>query len=230
MNTHKPIRRAQIAVADSEARLRDRFTGLWRRCLVPGAKSDTHAVWDAVNDCYAQPHRKYHNERHLALCLEQLDLVAHEVEQPDQIEMGIWFHDVVYDLGEPDNEARSAALFCEFSDQVLHSDFINAVVDLILVTTHKEPPINRIHQLICDIDLASFGYPWQRFLEDSANLRAEFQGSEDDYYVGKRSFLESLLQRPKIFMTDIFNALYEQQARDNIRRFLDLIDQDTQPV
>ena len=227
MTTRKPIRRARGADAVGDSLLRDRFVSLWRRCLLPGALSDTNAVWGTVRGYYTQPHRKYHNEQHLALCLDQLDLVTHEVEQSDQIEMGIWFHDVVYDLGQPDNEARSAALFREFSGQVMHSDFVNAVVELILVTTHNQPPTERTHQVICDIDLASFGYPWQHFLEDSTNLRAEFQGSEDDYYLGKRSFLESLLQRPKIFMTDGFNARYERQARSNIRRFLDLIDQDT---
>lgn len=200
---------------------------LWRRCLMPGAESDTHTVWDAVKVNYAQSHRKYHNQHHLALCLEQLDLVAHEIKPLDQVEMGVWFHDLVYKPGRPDNEMRSATLFRNFADQVISHDFVDAVVDLILVTTHKEPPANQNQQLICDIDLASFGYPWQRFLEDSANLRAEFQGSEDEYYLGKRHFLEALLQRPKIFLTQFFNDRYERQARDNIQRFLSLIGTDS---
>jgi predicted metal-dependent HD superfamily phosphohydrolase len=34
-----------------------------------------------------------------------------------------------------------------------------------------------------------------------------------------------MLARPRIFLTDFFNARYERQARDNIARLLDLLDQ-----
>lgn len=107
----------------------------------------------------------------------------------------------------------------------MESDFIAAVVALILVTTHSRQPYAPDHQFICDIDLASFGRPWECFLNDSAAVKAEFQGPDDDYYRGKKAFLEALLKRPKIFLSDFFNQRHEDQARDNIRRLLGLINQ-----
>lgn len=89
--------------------------------------------------------------------------------------------------------AASSDPIREFSNTFMDRDFVDAVVDLILATTHKACPTDRIQQLICSIYLASFGYPWGRFLEDSANYRAEFEGAEDDHYPDKRRFLEALL-------------------------------------
>ena len=224
MNPRNPIGQVQPGASIHDARLRNRFVRLWRRNLILGAESDDSSAWDAVYSRYAEPHRKYHNVQHLVVCLEQLDMVSHEIELPDQVEMAIWFHDVIYDPGKSNNEARSAALFYDLSATVMDPEFVDGVVDLILITTHDILPTSRLQQLVSDIDLASFGCPWDCFLADSVNLRAEFQGTEDDYKLGKRRFLEALLQRPKVFLTDFFNDRYEQQARENIRRFLALID------
>ena len=89
-----------------------------------------------------------------------------------------------------------------------------------MVTTHRECPEGVDHQFICDIDLASFGCPWECFMRDSDAVKAEYPGPEADYFRGQTAFLESLLARPRIFMTDFFNARYEQQARDNIQLLL----------
>jgi predicted metal-dependent HD superfamily phosphohydrolase len=92
------------------------------------------------------------------------------------------------------------------------------------VTDHRRSPHGLDHQFICDIDLSSFGCPWECYLRDTDRVRAEFPGPEDAYYRGKRSFLEALLRRSRIFQTDFFNSRYEQQARENIERLLELID------
>ena len=205
--------------------LRQRFVALWQRCLKPGKHNDPAAVWQEVARRYAEPHRHYHDKGHLAHCLEQLDLAAGEIRQPDQVEMAIWFHDVVNEPGVKDNEEQSAELFRQLASEVMDSDFIAAVVDLILVTTHSRTPDAPDHRFICDIDLASFGCPWECFEKDSVAVKAEFQGPDEDYYRGKKAFLEALLDRPKIFLTDFFNRRYEGQARDNIGRLLASIDQ-----
>lgn len=208
-----------------DALLRQRFVALWQRCLKPGAGSDPAAVWQEVAQRYAEPHRHYHDKGHLAHCLEQLDMAAGVILQPDQVEMAIWFHDAINEPDVKTNEQQSAELFRQLATGMMDSGFITAVADLILVTTHSRKPDNPDHQFICDIDLASFGCPWECFLRDSSAVKAEFQGPDEDYYRGKNAFLMALLARPKIFLTDFFNRRYESQARDNIGRFLSLIDQ-----
>jgi len=215
----------ETTTAMRDTLLRQRFVALWQRCLKPGAGSDPAAVWQEVARGYAEPHRHYHDKGHLAHCLEQLDLAAGEIRQPDQVEMAIWFHDIINEPGVKDNEQQSAELFRQLATGVMDSGFITAVADLILVTTHSGTPDDPDHRFICDIDLASFGCPWECFEKDSVAVKAEFQGPDEDYYRGKKAFLEALLARPKIFMTDFFNQRYESQARDNIGRLMSLIEQ-----
>jgi predicted metal-dependent HD superfamily phosphohydrolase len=214
----------ETTTAMRDALLRQRFVALWQRCLKPGAGSDPAAVWQEVARRYAEPHRHYHDKGHLAHCLEQLDLAAGEIRQPDQVEMAIWFHDIINEPGVKDNEQQSAELFRQLAAGVMDSGFISAVPDLILVTTHSRTPDDPDQRFICDIDLASFGCPWECFEKDSVAVKAEFQGPDEDYYRGKKAFLEALLAHPKIFVTDFFNRRYERQARDNIGRLLSLIE------
>ncbi|MGB5255321.1 MAG: hypothetical protein WBN68_21635 [Sedimenticolaceae bacterium] len=200
--------------------LEQRFLDLWQRCLLPGVSSDPKAIWDRVAQHYAEPHRHYHDQQHLAHCLDQIDLASGHIDDADQVEMAIWFHDIINVPQAKDNEQRSAELFRSLADSLFDPAFIAAVVDLILVTTHREQPGDADHQFICDIDLASFGCPWECFIRDSDAVKAEFPGPEEDYFRGQAAFLKALLARPRIFMTDFFNARYEQQARDNIQLLL----------
>jgi len=201
-----------------------RLSRLWRRCLLPGAISSPGEVWSALRSRYAEPHRHYHDKNHLAHCLAQLDLAKDQIEQLDQVELAIWFHDVINDPGRDDNEARSAAFFRDMAAGVMDEGLVDSVVDLILVTTHREMPSAMDQCFICDIDLSSFGCPWECYMRDTQKVKAEFQGPAEDYYRGKKGFLEAMLRRPKIFQTDFFHARYEQQARENIGRLLALMD------
>jgi len=212
-------------IAIRDALLRQRFVTLWRRCLKPGVEGDPGAVWQELARRYAEPHRHYHDKGHLARCLEQLDLAADQIIAPELVEMAIWFHDAINEPGSATNELRSAELFRQAAVGLMPGDEIEQVVGLILATTHKAAAEDVDHQFICDIDLASFGCPWECFLNDNAAVKAEFQGPDENYYRGKRGFLEALLERPKIFLSDFFHRRYEGQARDNIGRLLNLIDQ-----
>jgi predicted metal-dependent HD superfamily phosphohydrolase len=107
--------------------------------------------------------------------------------------------------------------------------FVAAVADLILFTTHRTTPADLDHQFLCDIDLSSFGSPWDAFMANSRAIEAEFPGSRNEYVQRETAFLESLLRRPRIFMTDFFHDRFEATARDNIRRFLQLLAPSRQP-
>ncbi len=222
----EPLHRAAPRPTETPVRnvlLRERFLALWQRCLLPGKTSDGRAIWDELERRYSEPHRSYHNKEHLAHCLEQIDLAAASMRHPEQVELAIWFHDVINEQGARDNERRSADFFRARAEGLIDPQVIDAVADLILVTMHNDRPEDLDHQFICDVDLASFGCPWECFMRDSENVKAEFEGPDEDYYRGKEKFLEALLARPRIFMTDFFNRRYEQQARDNIAGLLELV-------
>jgi predicted metal-dependent HD superfamily phosphohydrolase len=204
---------------------KERFIHLWRRCLTPGAQIDVCGIWWRIQAGYGEPNRCYHGNSHLLHSLAQFDLAIGRMERPDEVEIAIWFHDVIVEPDRKDNEQRSAELFRGVAAGALDSDVVDRVTDLILVTTHFAPPHTEDQRLMCDIDLSSFGRSWDGFLEDSAAVKAEFRGAEADYLRGKRAFLQSLLQRPRIFQTDFFHGRYEERARDNIERFIRLLEE-----
>jgi len=208
-----------------DAGLRQRFVELWRRTAMQGASTDPEAIWHELVKHYAAPDRHYHTKQHLAFCLQQLDLAGKRIPHPARVEMAIWFHDVIYRSGQRDNEQRSAEWFGQRASGIIPDDFIDPVLRLIEATTHLDKVDGLDQQFICDIDLASFGCPWEQFVRNSEAVRAEYALPDEEFYRGEHRFLSTLLQRPRIFLTDFFHQLYEQQARSNITRFLDLIEQ-----
>jgi predicted metal-dependent HD superfamily phosphohydrolase len=219
------VRQASEAGTWTDEQLHDRFTRLWRRCALPSSSIDACAAWSSLEGRYAESHRHYHDKRHLAHCLSEFDLAVERIVRPDQVEMAIWFHDIINEPGRSDNESLSAELFRDLAGSGMPASFVGEVVDLILVTTHRQEPIDPDHRILCDIDLSSLGCPWECYLRDTGYLRAEFGGSDQEYCRSKRAFLESMLRRPRIFVTDFFYARYERSARENLRRLLGLIDE-----
>ena len=83
-----------------------RWTALW-----PRAGASIPAGWyERLTAAYAEPHRHYHNQQHIAECLAEFDQARHLALQPEAVELALWFHDAVYDPKAGDNEEQSAAL------------------------------------------------------------------------------------------------------------------------
>ncbi len=211
----------------STTKLKARFYALWNRCLLPAMEAIPVHVWQDLIRHYAEPHRRYHTASHLAYCLQQLDLAKSLMEDPEAVEMAIWFHDVVNNPDAHDNEQRSEELFERAAGSYFEQGFVNKVSALILATAHREVPHNLDERFICDIDFSSFGFPWEQFLWDCDAIRAEQAKSPDElFYAAKLKFLKGLLKRPTIFLTEFFHARYESTARDNIQRYIARLEAD----
>ena len=200
----------------------ERFISLWARF---GADGDwAGALYQDVYTLYATPGRHYHTPAHIAHCLQRKDEIAHLLEDPNTVELAIWFHDVIYDMGASDNEARSAEFFVERTAGKLSSCQAQRVVSHIHATIYPSQPTDPDAQFVVDIDLSSFSLPWPQFLRDSVNVRRESTTSDPYEYAEKQqSFLEMLCTAQPFFRTDFYLERYEQQAQDNIRRILALL-------
>ena len=83
-------------------------------------------------------------------------------------------------------------------------------------------PATLDESFIVDIDLSSFGLPWEEFLSDSRAVRAEFsQVTDAEFYPRQKKFLESLVARPAFCFTEFFQDRHEDRARGNIERLFE---------
>lgn len=194
---------------------RPRFEALWSRRIGDGAG----AAFDELETLYGEPHRRYHTAAHIEHCLRQFDLAAQRMDEPDAVETALWFHDAIYDIPARENELRSAELFAARAGGRGSGQFRSNVHGLIMATTHLDPPATLDEAFIVDIDLSSFGLPWEEFLDDSRAVRAEVAHVPDaEFYPRQRKFLESLAARPVFCFTEFFRDRHEARARRNIER------------
>jgi predicted metal-dependent HD superfamily phosphohydrolase len=201
---------------------------LWRRWrafwAVSGAGGDARGAFDALDARYREPHRSYHGWGHILACLEELDSVRALCANPVAVELGLWYHDAVYDPRARDNERRSAALAREAGIGMgLAEGTVSEAEALILATAHTGRAAGERHaapdeRIILDIDLAILGSAPRRFAAYGRAIRAEYSFLADSEYAeGRTAVLQSLLARPRIYLTDAFGKRLESLARENIR-------------
>lgn len=191
----------------------------WRDlgCETPGGEP-----FEALLSAYAEPHRQYHSQQHLAECLKAFEKVRHLAQRPGEVALALWFHDAVYDTQASDNERRSA----DWANRTLAQagapgDVAQRVDTLIMATCHSALPETPDAQLLVDIDLGILGAPATRFDEYERQVRAEYSFVPSWLFKRKRrSILKGFLARPTLYSTAHFQALLEDRARANLQRSL----------
>ncbi len=210
--------------------LSPRFQALWKRCLLPAATMNAAPVYTDLVHHYAEPGRCYHTLPHVFHCLHEFDQAATHIDNPDAVELALWFHDAVFVPGARDNEQRSVNFLTEWAGTAISAAFVKRVGALILATTHRHPPKEGDESYVADIDLSTFGVNWPAFLRDTLRVRKEQPEIPDDvYYASHARFLHMLLARPRIFYTDFFLGRYEERAKRNIQRLLATARYPTEP-
>lgn len=172
---------------------------------------------------YRDPHRSYHNERHLDECLSCFADVGAEARRPAEIEMAIWFHDAIYDSRRQDNEDLSADWAQRETVRFgVSRESAERIHSLILATKHQCAPVTQDSKILVDVDLAILGADFSRFDQYEKQVREEYSWVPGFLFRRKRrQLLEELLGRQTIYSTPLFRERYEQRARDNLRRSLD---------
>ena len=191
--------------------LQDAWQSTWRRLGLEAPQDDLLARW-------AEPHRKYHTLQHLRECLALFEAHRHLALHPAEVEIGLWFHDAIYDVKGPDNEQRSA----DWAKAAVRSggapeSVAERICSLVMVTRHTGVPVNPDERLLVDIDLAILGASDERFAEYNRQIRAEYAFVPEALFKSKRSsILSSFLDRERIFGTSHFYAELESRARKNL--------------
>ena len=209
---------------------RQRFTALWRKVSEDSRSGSSDMVFDELVSLYTGPDRHYHCAEHIRFCLDKLDEAREAGNYSINVEMAVWFHDAIYEAGDSENERKSASWFAQCTRGHLSREMIDEISQLIVATTHRDTPNSWQEKLLVDVDLSSFGLPWEKFLEDGHNIRLEFGHLSDEEFVSNQSrFLNGLLERPVIFHTRHFSDCYEAVARQNIRGLLKAFSEGKRP-
>jgi predicted metal-dependent HD superfamily phosphohydrolase len=192
------------------------WRALWTRL---GARSEVAPLHAAVLARYAEPHRAYHTGEHIARTLTLFDGVRARLNEPDEAELAVWLHDLVYDPQAADNEARSAEIAAGWlASGGAESPRIERVRALIMATRHAAAPEGDDARYVVDADLSILGAPPAEFDRYETQVRREYAfRSEAEWRTGRARLLRTFLTRPRLFLTPEF-ARFEGPARDNLAR------------
>lgn len=194
---------------------RERFARMWTAL---GAKDSS--AFDVLQAAYGGEGRCYHNNEHIRECLAYFERVRERAQHPERVEAAIWFHDAVYDVRSPDNEARSAQLLRELAARAgIAPSEAEPIAALVLCTKHGAAASGLDAHLLRDVDLSILGAPPDRYARYERDIRREYAVVPDDLYKpARRRVLEKFLERMAIYETPYFYERLERQARENLAR------------
>lgn len=174
---------------------------------------------DRLAERYREPHRRYHDLRHLQEVLQTVDDLADAADDVDAVRWAAWFHDAVYDVHRDDNEERSAQLAeQDLAALGLDRALVSEVSRLVRLTaTHQPEDDDANGAVLCDADLRILAAdPW-RHAEYVADVRAEYAHVPDpEFRAGRAAILRALLSSGRLFRTERAYTRWEERARANL--------------
>jgi len=199
-----------------DARL-DRWTHLHAKQSTAAARS----VGEQLLARYGEPHRHYHDGRHLSEVLDAIDLLAHHAGDVNAVRLAAWLHDAVYDptAAAGANESASADLAVSLLPPLGHAATqVALVVRLVRLTASHDPADDDVDgQVLCDADLRVLAASPERYAQYAADVRAEYTHLPDALFAaGRAQVMGRLLAHPRLFATATGHERWEARARANI--------------
>jgi predicted metal-dependent HD superfamily phosphohydrolase len=196
--------------------LRDR----WNH-LLPDAKP----LGEDLLGRYSEPHRVYHDQRHLTEVLDAVDELAGDAEDPDTIRLAAWFHDAVYDPRATDNEERSAHLAAsQLASLGWEPGRCAFVAGLVSATAGhldggggggEAVPLEQ--QVLLDADLAVLGAEPAAYAAYVNGVRSEYGHlTPHEWADGRSQILRRLLGRAALYATAPARSWWDARARANL--------------
>lgn len=190
-----------------------RWESLWRQLggtAPPGSFAE-------LERHYGGSDRHYHGAPHILACLAHFDRLRELADQPAQVELALWLHDVIYDTRRQDNEAASAALACDWLAErglARHGEALHA---LILATCHQAGGLAGDAALVADIDLSILASAPPVYAQYQAAVRREYAWVPDALFnAGRAKVLRQLLDQAPLYQTPKLRRDWEAPARANL--------------
>lgn len=183
--------------------------------------------WQQIEDSYTAPGRCFHDLSHLEFLYCELQPLP--LEDWPTILFSIVYHDVVYDVEQHmvlhDNEERCADL-AEQNLKRIHypPDKIERCRRQIMATKNHLATPDPDTSFFTDADLSILGQSWRVYNDYRKKIRLEYAVYPDSVFnAGRRKVLLNFQQMEPLFKTSYFRNLYEERAKANLSREIDLL-------
>lgn len=231
----------RIPLKERPEKVRPRLLRAWAAAFAPRLEKapatfqqQVAELGESLLQAWEQPHRAYHHSGHLSQMLTDLDrLYAHRTQgsTPLPLVLAAWFHDAVYEGAPGEDERRSeqlagASLEPLVTAGLLSEEELQLVRLLVRATaTHKLPESTELPagynpadiEFFLDADIAILVAEPARYRRYLRGVRSEYSHFDDEAFrIGRTSFLHSVLERERIFLSERARELWEEPARTNL--------------
>lgn len=175
-------------------------------------------IWHRIKAVYGENERIYHNLDHLFFIFTLADSINADFENKDAAYFALFYHDYVYDPESGNNEEKSAEVAeNDMKSLGVETDTIHRCVHHILSTKYHEVSTDPDTNYVIDLDLSILGSDADTYTHYAESIRMEYSIFPDEvFYRERHRLLENLLNQQRIFQTQIFYQLFENNARRNI--------------
>lgn len=175
-------------------------------------------LWNEIENNYTDSKRYYHNLLHLESIFNELSIVKGSIWEWDTIVFSMYYHDLVYNPSQNDNEKRSAEIAKNRLQSISFTSnkVFNCINQILSTKEHSKSDENDTN-LFIDADLSILGQEMDLYLNYCKQIRMEYFNFPDTVYKkGRKAVLHHFLEMKFIFKTEYFFNKYENQARLNI--------------
>lgn len=245
----------RIPLKERPEKIRPRLLRAWEAAFAPRLEKAPATFQQQVAElgerllqAWEQPHRAYHHSGHLSQMLADLDRLYTACKQgatPLALVLAAWFHDAVYEGAPGEDERRSEQLAAASLEPLvtaglLSEEELQLVRFLVRTTaTHELPESTELPagynpadiEFFLDADMAILAAEPARYRRYLRGVRSEYSHFDDEAFrTGRTTFLHSVLERERIFLSERARELWEEPARVNLRAELTEWDQAPQKL
>ena len=197
----------------------------WDLALQHTNTSSVVQLWHEIESRYTAPDRHYHNLSHLDHMLSEVSSVRSEIDDWDTVLFAMFYHDIIYNPLALDNEEKSAELaVIRLRELSFPEEGIHKCSKIILATKGHNWTEDSDTRYFTDADLSILGKDWNCYIDYCKKIREEYLIFPDSVYrTGRQTVLNHFLEMQRIFKTEHFFNHYEKFARQNIKKEMDIL-------
>jgi len=194
--------------------LKNKFYTLCQKTTTDNNSKCIETLWSEISISYSTKTRYYHTLSHLETIYNQLK----PFQLTPAIEFSIFYHDIVYNTQERDNEEKSALFAKKQLKELGVADEIRKKVSELIMETKKHETSSFDNSLFLDADISILGSRLEVYKIYMQNIRKEYSiYSSKEYQEGRYKVLKRFLKKERLYLSNYFYNLYEEKARNNIK-------------